>query len=90
MPPATRRPAGTYLRVSSRGQVDSDGFPRQHEAIARFARVKRERRGAASALRQRAGGTGPPSSARHEPIVSVARNQSQSRCWHTSVDITLS
>ena len=29
--------AVSYLRVSGRGQVDGDGFPRQREAIARFA-----------------------------------------------------
>lgn len=30
--------AFSYLRVSGRGQIDGDGFPRQREAIARFAR----------------------------------------------------
>jgi len=28
-----------YLRVSGRGQIDGDGFPRQREAVARYARV---------------------------------------------------
>ena len=32
-------PALAYLRVSGRGQVDGDGFPRQGGAIARYARV---------------------------------------------------
>lgn len=31
--------AVAYLRVSGRGQVDGDGFPRQREAIARFAKA---------------------------------------------------
>lgn len=30
--------AVSYLRVSGRGQVDRDGFPRQRETIAQFAR----------------------------------------------------
>jgi DNA invertase Pin-like site-specific DNA recombinase len=33
--------AVSYLRVSGRGQVDGDGFPRQREAIQRFARANR-------------------------------------------------
>jgi DNA invertase Pin-like site-specific DNA recombinase len=33
--------AVSYLRVSGRGQVDGDGFPRQREAIARFAKANR-------------------------------------------------
>ncbi len=28
-----------YLRVSGKGQVEGDGFPRQHEAISRYAKV---------------------------------------------------
>lgn len=32
-------PALAYLRVSGRGQVDGDGFPRQREAVARYARA---------------------------------------------------
>jgi hypothetical protein len=32
-------PALAYLRVSGRGQVDGDGFPRQLDAIARYARA---------------------------------------------------
>ena len=32
-----RTKAVSYLRVSGRGQVDGDGFPRQREAIAHFA-----------------------------------------------------
>lgn len=31
-------PALAYLRVSGRGQVDGDGFPRQRDAIHRYAR----------------------------------------------------
>lgn len=33
--------AVSYLRVSGKGQVDGDGFPRQREAIARYARQAR-------------------------------------------------
>src|SRR3954471_21620340 len=33
--------AVSYLRVSGRGQVDGDGFPRQREAIRRFAKSNR-------------------------------------------------
>ncbi len=33
--------AVSYLRVSGRGQVDGDGFPRQREAIQRFAAAGR-------------------------------------------------
>lgn len=29
----------SYLRVSGRGQVDGDGFPRQRDAVARYARA---------------------------------------------------
>lgn len=32
-------PALAYLRVSGRGQIDGDGFPRQREAVARYARA---------------------------------------------------
>ncbi len=32
-----KTPAVSYLRVSGKGQVEGDGFPRQREAIARFA-----------------------------------------------------
>src|SRR5438876_4035492 len=28
-----------YLRVSGKGQIDGDGFPRQREAIARYAKA---------------------------------------------------
>lgn len=31
--------AVSYLRVSGRGQIDGDGFPRQREAIAKFAKA---------------------------------------------------
>lgn len=31
--------AVSYLRVSGKGQVDGDGFPRQRETIARFAKA---------------------------------------------------
>ena len=31
----------SYLRVSSRGQIDKDGFPRQREAIANFCRAQK-------------------------------------------------
>jgi DNA invertase Pin-like site-specific DNA recombinase len=31
--------AVSYLRVSGKGQVDGDGFPRQQETIARFAKA---------------------------------------------------
>jgi len=31
--------AVSYLRVSGRGQIDGDGFPRQREAITRYARA---------------------------------------------------
>lgn len=33
--------AFSYLRVSGKGQLDGDGFPRQREVIAKYARVKR-------------------------------------------------
>lgn len=33
-------PALAYLRVSGRGQVDGDGFPRQRDAVARYARLQ--------------------------------------------------
>lgn len=32
-------PALAYLRVSGRGQIDGDGFPRQREAVACYART---------------------------------------------------
>ena len=31
--------AVSYLRVSGKGQVDGDGFPRQRETIARYAKA---------------------------------------------------
>jgi DNA invertase Pin-like site-specific DNA recombinase len=34
-----RTKAVSYLRVSGKGQVDGDGFPRQRAAIARFAKA---------------------------------------------------
>jgi DNA invertase Pin-like site-specific DNA recombinase len=33
--------AFSYLRVSGKGQIEGDGFPRQREAIQRYARHKR-------------------------------------------------
>ena len=36
---SAKTPALSYLRVSGRGQVDGDGFPRQREAITAFARA---------------------------------------------------
>lgn len=36
---ATTSKAVSYLRVSGKGQVDGDGFPRQRETIARFAKA---------------------------------------------------
>jgi DNA invertase Pin-like site-specific DNA recombinase len=33
-----KTPAVSYLRVRGKGQVEGDGFPRQREAIARFAK----------------------------------------------------
>lgn len=36
--PGRSESALAYLRVSGRGQVDGDGFPRQRDAIARYAR----------------------------------------------------
>src|SRR5688572_21592025 len=30
--------AFTYLRVSGKGQIDGDGFPRQREAVTRYAK----------------------------------------------------
>jgi DNA invertase Pin-like site-specific DNA recombinase len=33
-----KTPAVSYLRVSGKGQVEGDGFPRQREAIVRFAK----------------------------------------------------
>lgn len=38
-PGGRSEPALAYLRVSGRGQIDGDGFPRQREAVARYARV---------------------------------------------------
>jgi DNA invertase Pin-like site-specific DNA recombinase len=35
---ATKTAAVSYLRVSGKGQIDGDGFDRQRDAIARFAR----------------------------------------------------
>jgi len=37
----TREQAVAYLRVSGKGQVEGDGFPRQREAIARYAKAAR-------------------------------------------------
>jgi DNA invertase Pin-like site-specific DNA recombinase len=34
---ASRTPAVSYLRVSGKGQIEGDGFPRQREAVVRFA-----------------------------------------------------
>src|SRR6478752_67734 len=34
---ASRTAAVSYLRVSGKGQVEGDGFPRQREAVSRFA-----------------------------------------------------
>lgn len=31
----------SYVRVSGKGQIDGDGFPRQQEAIARYAKINR-------------------------------------------------
>jgi DNA invertase Pin-like site-specific DNA recombinase len=36
---AEKTKAVAYLRVSGRGQIEGDGFPRQREAIHRFARA---------------------------------------------------
>jgi len=36
---SSSEPALAYLRVSGKGQVDGDGFPRQREAVARYARA---------------------------------------------------
>jgi DNA invertase Pin-like site-specific DNA recombinase len=36
---ATTAKAVSYLRVSGKGQVDGDGFPRQRETIARYAKA---------------------------------------------------
>jgi DNA invertase Pin-like site-specific DNA recombinase len=33
--------AFAYLRVSGKGQIDGDGFPRQREAVARYAKAHR-------------------------------------------------
>jgi DNA invertase Pin-like site-specific DNA recombinase len=33
--------AFAYLRVSGKGQIDGDGFPRQRAAIARYAKGHR-------------------------------------------------
>lgn len=38
-PTGRSEPALAYLRVSGRGQVDGDGFPRQRDAIARYSRA---------------------------------------------------
>jgi len=72
------------------GAVPARGVGELVSVHVREAVSRGELLGAALGLRKRAGGTDPPSSARHEPIVCGARNRSQSRCWHTSVDITLS
>ena len=34
-----RAKAVAYLRVSGRGQIDGDGFPRQRDAVARYAKA---------------------------------------------------
>jgi DNA invertase Pin-like site-specific DNA recombinase len=36
---ASTAKAVSYLRVSGKGQIDGDGFPRQREAIARYAKA---------------------------------------------------
>ncbi len=36
-----RTPAFSYLRVSGKGQIDGDGFPRQQETITRYAKANR-------------------------------------------------
>src|SRR6516225_1645442 len=33
--------AFSYLRVSSKGQIDDDGFKRQHDTITRYAKANR-------------------------------------------------
>ncbi len=38
---STKRKAVAYLRVSGRGQVDGDGFPRQRDTILRWAKAAR-------------------------------------------------
>ena len=38
---ATKSQAVSYLRVSGKGQVDGDGFPRQRDAIAKFAKSRK-------------------------------------------------
>lgn len=39
---ATEKSAAvSYLRVSGKGQVDGDGFPRQRDTIAKFAKVRK-------------------------------------------------
>jgi hypothetical protein len=81
------RHEGVGVRTEGRHQVHDPGSPprnTQHDATTQ------EPRAPASGLRQRAGGTDPPSSARHELIACVGRNRSQSPCWHTSVDTTWS
>src|SRR4051812_2564556 len=35
----TKNKAVSYIRVSGRGQLDGDGFQRQRDAIARFAKA---------------------------------------------------
>ncbi|MCL4179046.1 MAG: recombinase family protein [Verrucomicrobia bacterium] len=36
-----KTPAFTYLRVSGKGQIDGDGFKRQQDTIARYAKANR-------------------------------------------------
>ncbi len=38
---ATKHQAVSYLRVSGKGQVDGDGFPRQRDTIAKFAKGRK-------------------------------------------------
>ncbi len=39
--PDMKTKALSYTRVSGKGQIDGDGFPRQREAIARYAKANR-------------------------------------------------
>jgi hypothetical protein len=48
-----KKKAFSYLRVSGKSQINGDGFPRQAETIARYAKAVQEFRDKASAALRR-------------------------------------